>query len=405
MTLSRRSAAAWIACLLRSNSRPPAHEHSRRQNCSNGSTHDWTSWSGSRDAPARQHTLRATIEWSHDLLSAEEQAAFARLSVFCGGCTPAAAEQVTRATRNHLDALTEKNLLVRGDGRYAMLDTIRELANEQLEASCEADAIRATHAACYLQLGEQTMPETKALQGLSHERTEQLAVLIGSELDNLRAAFRWFVDHDQPEQALQVHLGMSLIWAQGGRDDEAQHGCREALAANGDLSDLTKGLALLLYGCNLVLGDRGLEAEPVLFEALDVVRRLGARRERQRGTALVLRMLALVASGAGNLDRARHFFEQALSIDPEDEDVANMLLYGLGNVEIDAGNLSRARTLIADALTRARRSQQFLSELWCLSLLADLDRLESSLDRAEAGYQQSLRLANRSPGIERSGHA
>ena len=313
--------------------------------------------------------------------------------MFCGGCTPAAAEQVTRATRNHLDALTEKNLLVRGDGRYAMLDTIRELANEQLEASCEADAIRATHAACYLQLGEQTMPETKALQGLSHERTEQLAVLIGSELDNLRAAFRWFVDHDQPEQALQVHLGMSLIWAQGGRDDEAQHGCREALAANGDLSDLTKGRALLLYGSNLVLGDRGLEAEPVLFEALDVVRRLGARRERQRGTALVLRMLALVASGAGNLDRARHFFEQALSIDPEDEDVANMLLYGLGSVEIDAGNLSRARTLIADALTRARRSQQFLSELWCLSLLADLDRLESSLDRAEAGYQQSLRLA------------
>ena len=83
---------------------------------------------GGRDADPRQQTLRATIEWSYELLSPEEQQLFARLSVFAGGCTLEAAEEVCDADLDTLQSLVEKSLLRFTDGRYWMLETIREYA-------------------------------------------------------------------------------------------------------------------------------------------------------------------------------------------------------------------------------------------------------------------------------------
>ena len=89
---------------------------------------------GGRDADPRQQTLRATIEWSYDLLSTEEQLLFARLSVFAGGCNLEAAEEIADADLDTLQSLVEKSLLRFSDGRYWMLETIREYALERLEA-------------------------------------------------------------------------------------------------------------------------------------------------------------------------------------------------------------------------------------------------------------------------------
>ena len=93
---------------------------------------------GGRDADPRQQTLRATIEWSYDLLSAEEQQLFARLSVFAGGCTLEAAEEVSDADLDTLQSLVEKSLLRFTNERYWMLETIREYAGERLERRREA---------------------------------------------------------------------------------------------------------------------------------------------------------------------------------------------------------------------------------------------------------------------------
>jgi predicted ATPase len=109
---------------------------------------------GPRDAPERQRTLRATIAWSYDLLSPEEQTLFARVSVFSGGCVLTAAEHVCGADLDTLQSLVDKSLLRFDEERYAMLETIREYALERLEESGEADAIQRGHAEFFLAFAE-----------------------------------------------------------------------------------------------------------------------------------------------------------------------------------------------------------------------------------------------------------
>ena len=109
-----------------------------------------------RDAPARQRTLRATIDWSYELFSAEERDCFARLAVFSGGATLEAAEAITGAGMDTLDRLVAKSLLVRRDvggrTRLAMLETVRAYAVERFGALRQRDAVRERHYDFYLAL-------------------------------------------------------------------------------------------------------------------------------------------------------------------------------------------------------------------------------------------------------------
>src|SRR5207253_6827206 len=109
---------------------------------------------GGRDADPRQETLRATVEWSYELLGSEEQRAFARLSVFAGGCTLEAAEEVAGAELDVLQSLVEKSLLRHTGERFWMLETIREYAVERVDSSGEADQLRRRHAEFMLALAE-----------------------------------------------------------------------------------------------------------------------------------------------------------------------------------------------------------------------------------------------------------
>ena len=109
---------------------------------------------GGRDADPRQQTLRATIEWSYDLLSADEQQLFARLSVFAGGCTLDAAEEVCDADLDTLQSLVEKSLLRFTNERYWMLETIREFATERLDGLDVTSEFRRRHAHWYRDLSE-----------------------------------------------------------------------------------------------------------------------------------------------------------------------------------------------------------------------------------------------------------
>jgi len=142
---------------------------------------------GSRDAPERQRTLRATIAWSHELLTADEQRLFARLAVFRGGATLEAAEVLAEADLDTLQSLVDKSLVrVRPEsGRFWMLETIREFALEQLEASGEANTLRQRHAAHYLAMAEGSEPRVHADDIDALERLD-------ADHDNLRAALDRF---------------------------------------------------------------------------------------------------------------------------------------------------------------------------------------------------------------------
>jgi predicted ATPase/DNA-binding SARP family transcriptional activator len=148
--------------------------------------------SGARDAPDRQQTLQATLEWSCGLLDADQQRAFARLAVFAGGCTLAAAESVCGARLDTLEVLADRSLLTTDAGeRYRMLKTIREYATQRLEQSGEADEIRRLHHQYFARLIDaETLPTSPlswptvpASSAFTHER------------ENIMAALSWALKH------------------------------------------------------------------------------------------------------------------------------------------------------------------------------------------------------------------
>ena len=157
---------------------------------------------GGRDAEARQQTLRATIEWSYELLTADEQTLFAHLGVFRGGATLEAAQEVAHADLDALQALVEKSLVLRREDRFWMLETIREYAWERLEESGEDNAIRQRHADWFLDLAEEAEPHLRG--GNPKEWLDRL----GADHDNLRAAGDQLPDQ-RPEPAGRAIGGCS----------------------------------------------------------------------------------------------------------------------------------------------------------------------------------------------------
>src|SRR5829696_9146287 len=160
---------------------------------------------GPRDAPARQQTLRATIDWSYELLSEGDKACFAAFAVFAGGATVAAAETVTGAELDALDRLVAKSLLVRhpyahAPTRLAMLETVRAHARERFAASADRDAVDERHYRYYRALVERHGSE-RALWG--RDREQHLAQL-DSDIDNLHAGLRWAVHKCDAERALAM---------------------------------------------------------------------------------------------------------------------------------------------------------------------------------------------------------
>ena len=192
--------------------------------------------SSARDVPAHQQTLRNTIQWSYDLLDAQEQQLFCRLSVFVSGCTLEAVEAISAAPGNVtlpvLDgvvSLIDKNLLQQTaqegeEIRLLMLETIREYGWEALAERQEREAIQAAHAAYYLALAEEA---ERALGGPQH-----LLWLdrLGREYDNLRAALHWLRlqgsrvegGGEAAEQALRLETALSWFWIMRGYQNDGR---------------------------------------------------------------------------------------------------------------------------------------------------------------------------------------
>ena len=192
---------------------------------------------GPRDAPARQQTLRATLDWSHALLDGKERVLFRRLAVFAGGWTLDAAEAVCNCPDGSspgalpgLGQLLDKSLLRQqeppdGEPRFAMLETVREYALERLEQSGEAAAIRRRHAGHFLAMAERAAP---ALAGPGQrgwlERLE-------AEHDNLRAALGWSIAaDDESAAALRLAGALGRFWEVRGHLTEGRRWLERALA-------------------------------------------------------------------------------------------------------------------------------------------------------------------------------
>lgn len=171
---------------------------------------------GPRDAPARQRTLRATIEWSYSLLSPAEKVLFARLAIFKGGGTLDSIVAICRDEKNNhmrenLTSLIDKNMIVPREGQdgelhFTLLETIREYALECLENSGELDWLRHAHAAYFTQLAEQAANEirgTKQALWFARLRTER---------ENIRSVLQWSFGGSEADHGLQLVAALAYFW-------------------------------------------------------------------------------------------------------------------------------------------------------------------------------------------------
>ena len=180
---------------------------------------------GSRTAVRRQQTLRASVDWSHALLTEPEQVLFRRLAAFAGGFDLDAAQAVGVGSEvelyqlmDQLGLLVDKSLVVAEDTgagmRYRLLETVRQYAQEKLGESGEADEVRTRHRDCY-------MATVAALESRGHVGDDELLEWAQTEIDNLRAAFAWSRENSDPATALQLIESLRPLWLRGGRVKEA----------------------------------------------------------------------------------------------------------------------------------------------------------------------------------------
>ncbi len=316
---------------------------------------------GARDVPARQQTLRNTIEWSYQLLNAREQRLFRWLSVFVSGCSLQAAEAVCTGPDDEagqvLDgvaSLVDKSLLQRveqteeesEDQRLLMLETIREYGLEVLTASGEGNAARQAHAGYFLQMAEEAEPELKGpLLVAWLDRLER-------EHDNLRAALQWALENGRGEIALRLGIALERFWVVRGLRNEGLAFLQRALAESTEVAANIRAKALLA-AARLAFNQSNYEQGEVLAqEGLALFRELGDRR----GIALTLNRLGVAAWRRGDYRSARTLLEEDLTLFRElgDRDRVAWSLFMHGLLDNKQGEYARAYSWFEESLALFR---------------------------------------------------
>jgi len=350
---------------------------------------------GSRAALPRQQTLRSLFDWSYDLLQAKEKLTLQQVSVFSGGWTLVAAEQVCAdddvASGELLDLLTslcDKSLLVTeqnaGDSRYRLLETVRQYADERLLERGSNGMVRRRHRDHFLALVEEAPPE---LQGVDQaEWLERIEV----EHDNLRTALDWSLIDAEPHRGLRLCGALHRFWLLRGHFSEGREWCarflertepeeylseraktlnvagvlarrqgdylaarrslEESLSIQRRLSD-EKQVAVSLN----LLGDVAMEqgdlssAQALFEESLRISQELGERR----GIARSLHHLGVTACGKCDLESGQALFKRSLAIAQElaDQSAIEHVLWDLGMVTFQQGNYLEAKDLLEKSLS------------------------------------------------------
>jgi predicted ATPase len=353
---------------------------------------------GPRDQPARLRTMRNAIAWSYDLLAPEEQILFRRLAVFTGGCTIEAAQVVAGGSGGQgIDVLDGLGQLVgssllqavettTGDNppRFAMLDTIREYAHEQLEASGEADATLQAFAAWCLALAEWAVGESPWLN--RGTRLDELA----AEYANLRSALAWAFAQSQLETGTRLAIALGWFWYVRGPVSEGR-AWLERILAEGDAIPVGLRVDALLQGSTLAHRQRDAAAAATLAtEGLALARSRGDARQIAQGQFL----LGLATRMFGNLDRAVELLTAALQSFRALGDAVAMgyALKNLGLAAQAAGDRVRATSLTEEAVALSRQGGAEWESASAVSCLAGLAQEAGDWERTAALAADALRI-------------
>jgi predicted ATPase/DNA-binding SARP family transcriptional activator/DNA-binding CsgD family transcriptional regulator len=351
---------------------------------------------GGPPADPRHRTLRATLAWSHKLLSEVEQALFRRLSVFAGGWTLEAAEEVCSGegieqddVLDILSRLVDKSLVVaedspgvEGELRYRMLEPIRQYGQERLEESGEADAIRDRHAASFLALAEKAGPELRGprqIPWLNRLDTEQ---------DNVRGAMAWLVEQGESQTAARIGWALWLFWWMHGHFAEGRRWMEEALAKGVSMPAAPRAKALFVAGTMADGQADRRSAEPLLEESLMLFRELGDKL----GSAFALCGTGLVAVGQGQYEQGNVLFQEAVDLNLEigERWAASVVLSFSAVGWFGQGDSSRAKRVAEQGLELAREVSA--AEAICVACYAGamVAQAEHDHERARELLQEGL---------------
>jgi len=343
--------------------------------------------SRSRDAPARQRTLHATIEWSYELLEPDEQELFRNLAVFRGSFTLDAAEAVCHADFDTLESLVVKNLVRRWEsGRLGMLDTIREYAVELLDAAPDSDEMYRRHAEHFLSVAE----EANLNAGKLRPGGQRLDLAL-AEQDNLRGALAWAIRSSSIALGLEIATALEQLWTL-----DPNEGTRwfERLFNHPEAELVPKSLraqALRAYGSSTDLAGHDNAAARLYEQSYALFDQLGD----EQGRAVLLHRLGIQAMRRGELEHARELVESSHEIHERTNDRWGraQTIGTLGAIARDADDAERAYDLISQSVALAREvgvpwwESGMLAELACLALNS------GRVDEAERRARDSLELA------------
>ena len=339
---------------------------------------------GARDLPERQRTLRATIAWSYDLLDAPEQDILGRLSVF-SGWTLDAAEAVCECELETLASLVDKSLVREQDGRFSMLETIREYSRERLEESGEAEKRRRRHLEHYLELAERSSRE---LEGPA--QTTWLPQL-EAEHDNFRAAETCARESRDVELAPRLAIALWFFRFIRGHIHEARAALELAVEATAELPTLRmkalEGIAFLAPR----QGDLA-RTHVSARAALALSRELGDVRTEGR----CLRALS-TAVFEDNHQAAVSLLEQAAVLSRQAGDEWNLTIAtnNLGSVALDGGGFDRAAALFEEAARLARKHGDARTSSLVLVNVSEAAYGAGRLEEAEAAAVEGIRVARK----------
>lgn len=342
---------------------------------------------GARDLPERQRTLQATIAWSYDLLTDEEQRGFRAMGVFAGGCTLELAEDVAGADLDLLTSLVDKSQLRRTGDRFWMLETVREYALGRLRAHDELELVRRRHAERFRVLAESA--------NLAVERTElgedrRLAV---AEIDNLRAAIDWAWSADDVELATSIAVALEQHWVASSPHEGARR-LGQLLTRSRDLPAPLRARAFRVRGgCTYIIGDyeegnRAHAASLALFRELDDV----------QGVSHLLFRQAVEAYRLGDQALARELCEEGLRLHRSAFGEAQAWLL-LGEIAFHEGRPEEAMELAARSAAAAESIQFHWWQVQALQMHAEfalrLDRPDEALSPAVGALQLAASIGNR----------
>ena len=354
---------------------------------------------GNRTAMPRQQTLKGTLDWSYDLLSASESILFRRLSTFAGGWSMEASEAMGSGegveegeVLDLLYGLAEKSLVMakgsdQGGVRYRLLEPIRQYALEKLEESGEAEAAKHAHAEYVLALSEEAEPE------LLGPRENQWYGRLEQEHDNIRAALSYSLEGADPVLGLRLAGAIWWFWNRHGHLSEGLRWLEEGLTSGGGASAPVRAKALAGIG---MLAFRQGDLDRMRESATEGLRLSAEAELGGNHRAHFLRVLGNAYWLEGDHQRATTLAEESLALSREVNDMGGMAntLITLGTASLwGSGDLEQARAFYEEgvAISRELGSASMLRDF--LNALALPFLLQRDLDRAAALAEESAELS------------